>query len=189
VGTVLAQIEQGLQVFNATAKRFFRSAKEEYELLFEKTGRYGTDKTAQDYAMVLDDPDANFAADFQADDIDIRPVSDPSAVTRMQKMAKAQYLQSLIGMIASAGGDVSEVLRRSLEAGDIEDIDKIIPANKQPNPMEIAQLNKIVAATNKDQATADRANAEAVLVALHGQHVKYNLEHEVMSDGMKAANL
>jgi chaperonin GroES len=189
VGTVLAQIEQGLQVFNATAKRFFRSAKEEYELLFEKTGRYGTDKTAQDYAMVLDDPDANFAADFQADDIDIRPVSDPSAVTRMQKMAKAQYLQSLIGMIASAGGDVSEVLRRSLEAGDIEDIDKIIPANKKPNPMEIAQLNKIVAATNKDQATADRANAEAVLVALHGQHVKYNLEHEVMSDGMKAANL
>jgi chaperonin GroES len=118
VGTVLAMIEQGLQVFNAIAKRFFRAAREEYQLLFEKMQRYGGEAMAQDYLRVLDDQGANFQADFADGDMDIRPVSDPSAVTQMQKMAKAQYLESKMGAIASVGGDVREVIRRSLEAAD-----------------------------------------------------------------------
>lgn len=190
VGTVLAQIEQGLQVFNATAKRFFRSAKEEYELLFEKTGRYGGQGQAEDYAKVLDDPEADFVKDFASDDLDIRTVADPSAVTRMQKMAKAQYLQSLIGMLASAGGNIHEVLRRSLEAADIEDIDKILPdAPQQPNPMEIAQLNNLVAKGKKDEAQAEEANAKAVLTAVTAHEKKYALEKQAMNDGAQAAEL
>jgi chaperonin GroES len=104
VGTVLAQIEQGLQVFNAVAKRFFRAAKDEYQLLYDKIGRYGGPAAAQDYGQVLDDAGADFAADFSSDDLDIRPVSDASAVTRMQKLAKAQYLESKMGAVASVGG-------------------------------------------------------------------------------------
>jgi chaperonin GroES len=191
VGTILAQIEQGLQVFNAVAKRFFRAAKDEYQLLFDKIGRYGGPVAAKDYANVLDDEGANFQKDFASEDLDIRPVSDASAVTRMQKMAKAQYLQSLIGMIASAEGDVREVLVRSLEAADVEDIDKILPKPKPqpPNPMQIAQLNNIVAESQKSTADAQKANADAVLKAVTAQEKKYNLEHQAMSDGMKAANL
>jgi chaperonin GroES len=216
VGTVLAQIEQGLQVFNATAKRFFRAAREEYELLFEKTGRYGDEATAKDYLNVLDDPQANFAQDFNADDIDIRPVSDPSAVTRMQKMAKAQYLQSQAELIAQVGGDMRELVRRSLEAADIEDIDKLLPPPQPPppNPVEEMQVVALQAKANKDNAHADKAtaeaqavgltaqgkaaehvagadkkNAEAVATTIGAQAEKYGLEHQTMADGMKAAKL
>lgn len=191
VGTTLALIEQGLQVFNAVAKRFFRAAREEYELLFEKEARYGGEAAAKDYANVLDDPEADFFADFADADMDIRPVSDPSAVTRMQKMAKAEYLKSQIGILASIGGDVREVERRVLEAADIEDIDKLLPPPKPqpPDPMMIAQLNDIVAGTGKKQAEADKINADAVLKAVEAQHKKYNLEHEVMSDGMAARHI
>lgn len=191
VGTVLAQIEQGLQVFNAVAKRFFRSARDEYQLLFEKTGRFGGEAAAQDYANVLDDEGANFAEDFADQDIDIRPVSDPAAVTRMQKMARAQYLQSQMGAIASVGGDVREVVRRSLEAADIEDIDKLLPPPQPqpPDPLKLAQLQKLTAAAGKDEAHTNKANAEAVLTAVEGQEKKYELEHKVMNDGMKAATI
>jgi chaperonin GroES len=191
VGTVLAQIEQGLQVFNAVAKRFFRSARDEYQLLRDKIARYGGDKIARDYSTVLDDPEANFEKDFADADFDIRPVSDPSAVTQMQKMAKAQYLESKVGMVASVGGDVREILRRSLEAAEVEDIDKILPPPKPqpPNPMEIAQLNNLVASTGKTQADADKANADAVLKAVEGQAKKYALEHQVMADGVHAGAL
>jgi chaperonin GroES len=191
VGTTLALIEQGLQVFNATAKRFFRSAKEEYELLFEKTGRYGGDTLSQDYANVLDDEQADFARDFASDDIDIRPVSDPSAVTKMQKMAKAEYLESKVGIIVSLGGDGREIMKRSLEAADVEDIDKILPPPQPqpPSPLEIAQINKIVATAHKDEALAQKANADAVETAVTAQDKKYELEHKAMSDGMSAAEL
>jgi chaperonin GroES len=191
VGTVLAQIEQGLQVFNAVAKRFFRSAKDEYTLLKEKIARFGGEAAAKDYANVLDDEQADFFTDFADEDMDIRPVSDASAVTRMQKLAKAQYLESKIGMVASVGGDVREVLRRSLEAADVEDIDKILPPPKPqpPDPMQVATLNNLVANANKTQADADKANAQAVATTVKAQHDKYELEHKAMSDGMKAANL
>jgi chaperonin GroES len=191
VGTVLAQIEQGLQVFNAVAKRFFRSAKDEYTLLAQKIARYGGEGAAKDYANVLDDEAADFQADFSDSDMDIRPVSDPSAVTRMQKMAKAQYLESKMGAVASVGGDVREILKRSLEAADVEDIDKILPPPKPqpPNPIEIAQLNKLQADTDKSTAQAQKDNADAVLTAVTAQHKKYDLEHQAMADGMRARDL
>jgi chaperonin GroES len=191
VGTTLALIEQGLQVFNAIAKRFFRSAREEYDLLFQKVGRYGGQALAQDYLGVLDDPDADFARDFADKDMDIRPVSDPSAVTRMQKMAKAEYLSSKIGMIASVGGDVKEVVRRSLEAADVEDIDKILPPAKPqpPDPGQIAQLNNLVASTNQKQADADKANADAVLKSIEAAKKKHDLEMQAMHEGAAAAHV
>jgi chaperonin GroES len=191
VGTTLALIDQGLQVFNAIAKRFFRSARDEYQLLFDKVRRYGGQSLARDYLSVLDDPEADFVKDFADADMDIRPVSDPSAVTRMQKMAKAEYLQSKIGIIASVGGDVREVVRWSLEAADVEDIDKILPAPKPqpPDPSEIAQLNDLVASTNKKQADADKANADAVLKALEASKKKHDLEMQVMHEGSAAARV
>lgn len=216
VGTTLALIEQGLQVFNAIAKRFFRSAREEYQLLFDKIRRYGGETVAQDYLTVLDDPDANFQRDFADKDMDIRPVSDPSAVTQMQKMAKAQYLESKAELIAQVGGDLRELVRRSLEAADVEDIDKLLPPPQpqQPNPVEAMKVVALQAVANKDNAHAQKAtaeaqavqamtapkvgkeaaqaektNAEAVKTTVEAQKGKHDLEMQAMHEGIVAAHL
>jgi hypothetical protein len=106
-------------------------------------------------------------------------------------MAKAQYLESKMGAVASVGGDVREILKRSLEAADIEDIDKILPEQqpKQPSPMEIAELNQIVADTAGKDAKAQLDNAKAVETALNAQGKKYELEQNVTADGMRARDL
>jgi chaperonin GroES len=65
VGTTLALIEQGLQVFNATAKRVFRSLKADFELLFDNIAEYGGEAAKKDYENVLDDPEADFEKDFR----------------------------------------------------------------------------------------------------------------------------
>jgi chaperonin GroES len=181
VGTVLAMIEQGLQVFNAVAKRFFRSAREEYELLKDKIGRYGGEVIAKDYANVLDDPQADFAKDFADEDMDIRPVSDPSAVTRMQKMAKAEFLQSKLEQIIALGGDGREVLRRVLEAADVEDIDKILPppAPKQPDPVVQADVNLKTAQADKASADAEKARAETAATGVETQDKSFDLGTKV----------
>ncbi len=161
VGTTLALIEQGLQVFTAIYKRLYRALREEFGLLFDNLGTYGDERTAADYDNVLDDPLADFFADFDAGDMDIRPVSDPASVTRMQKMARAQFLAGLRG----TGFDDAEINRRILEAADIEDADKLLPAKPEgPPPEALAQIEKLKAEIErlKSQAALDNARVAQI---------------------------
>lgn len=155
VGTTMALIEQGLQVFTAIYKRVYRGLKTEFTLLFHNIGQYGDEQTAQDYIELLDDPLANFQADFNSSDMDIRPVSDPTSVTQMQRMARAQFLMGTIEQVLQVGGDGKEILKRVYEAADIEDIDKILP-DKQPGPADMLALAN-------QKAVIDERNSKTLL--------------------------
>jgi chaperonin GroES len=193
VGTTLALIEQGLQVFNSCAKRTFRSLKNEYELLFDTLAEFGGELAAKDYNLVLDDEDADFAKDFTRDDLDIRPVSDPSSITRMQKMAKAQFILGLLPQIQATGGDPKEIMMRVLEAVDAEDIDKIYPPAPPANPelqeMQIEQmrlaLRKMAAEAGKDEASADAIAAKALKDAAEAQTKRFQLQIAAGMHGME----
>lgn len=173
VGTTLALIEQGLQVFTAIYKRVYRGLKDEFTLLFENLGKYATEETARDYFELLDDPQADFAADFNPQDMDIRPVSDPSSVTKMQQMAKANFVMETISVLQQAGGDVREALRRVYDASGIEDVDKLLPA-PQPNPMQEmaaqAEMANKAADTQEKQARAFKTMQEAQAVPAKVQY-------------------
>jgi chaperonin GroES len=193
VGTTLALIEQGLQVFNAAAKRIFRCLKAEYELMYENIGLFGGQFSAQDYANTLDDSEADFAADFAPEGLDIRPVSDPSSITRMQKMAKAQFILGLLPQIQATGGDPKEVMRRVLEAVDAEDIDKLYPPQPPPDPqlqeMQIENmrqaLRKLAAEAGKDEAAADALTAKALKDAADAAEKRFQLTITAGMHGME----
>jgi chaperonin GroES len=160
VGTTLAMIEQGLQVFTAIYKRIYRGLKGEFALLFDNIAKYTDEQAARDYIELLDDPAANFETDFNGSDMDIRPISDPSSVTKMQKMARAQFLMGTVEQLAAVGGDPKEALRRVYEAADVEDIDKLLPP---PDPMA-AQIQQADAA-----ATIKGKEAKAFKDQMQGQ--------------------
>ncbi len=183
VGTTLALIEQGLQGFTATYKRVYRSLKEEFGLIFDCMSKYADEETAQDYADVLDDPEADFAKDFDLKGMDIRPVSDPQSVTRMQKIAKGQVLLSLTGR----GLNDVEIYRRALEAMDIEDVDALLPAPPQPDPLLMAkakaEVGKIESETRKNIAVAGKAVAETETKTLENEVVIDALERGMVGMG------
>lgn len=189
VGTTLALIEQGLQVFNATAKRTFRSLKEEFQLTHDNIAKYGGERAARDYADVLDDPEADFEADF-AENKDIRPVSDPAAITRMQKMARAQFTMGTIGLLQAVGGDSREALRRVYEAVDMEDIEKLLPppVPQQADPMQ-AEMQRLMVAraaaeASKAAAGTDKTVADTALAIIEAEERKYNLHKTALRDGI-----
>jgi len=157
VGTTLALIEQGLAVFTAIYKLIYLTLGEEFQIDFENLGKFGGKEVAEDYVNVLDDPMADFAADFSERDMDIKPVADPSSVTKIQRIAKAQALM----MFRGQGGNDNEINRRALEALDTEDIDAIFPAHTQPNPMAIAELENKHADTKLKLATAEHYQAKS----------------------------
>lgn len=159
VGTTLALIEQGLQVFNAIYKMVFLGLKGEFKVLFDNIAAHADERMAAEYMELLDDPAADFAADFNVADMDIRPISDASSVTKMQRHARAQFLLSTLEPLSAVGGDGREVMRRVYEAVDIEDIDKLLPA-PQPNPLQEAAGAAEIEAT-KAKAAKDMADAQA----------------------------
>lgn len=166
VGTTLALIEQGLQVFTAIYKRVYRSLKAEFKVLYDNIAKYGGEATAIDYANIVDDLAADFAKDFNVSDMDIRPVSDPNSVTRLQKMAKAQFL------LQTGKGDPivdqRELMMRVYEAADVEDIEKLIPPAStepaQPDPVMVAEVNKVGSEIEKNEAQAELYRVQAAQI-------------------------
>lgn len=162
VGTTLALIEQGLQMFTAIYKRVYRGLKAEYELLFQNIAAFADEQTAQDYKELLDDPQANLMQDFAAANMDIRPVSDPQTVTKMQKMARAQFLG---GFLDAPGVNPQEIIKRMWEAADVDDIEELLLPPQEPDPMQVAgvqvEIEGKAAKAVKDRAAARRDDAEA----------------------------
>jgi hypothetical protein len=79
--------------------------------------------------------DELFQQDFNGGDLDIRPISDPSAVTRTQQIAKAQFI---LGLLPTGQVNPQVAVQRALEAGQVDGIEELM--SMPPNPMaEVAQ--------------------------------------------------
>lgn len=125
--TTLALIEQGMKVFTACYKRIFRSLQKEFRLIAELNAKY---LSPERYSQFLDQQ-ADPQADFSATDMDVQPVADPEAVTKMQEMARAQILMEMAqnGLVNPAAAAA-----RILEAASIDDIEELLPP--PPDPMQ-----------------------------------------------------
>ncbi|MDB6036000.1 MAG: hypothetical protein JWM16_6338 [Verrucomicrobiales bacterium] len=160
--TVLALIDQGMQFFTAIYKRIHRSLKAELQIHSRLNAEHLTPET---YNGFFDgdeqyDPQTDFAADMA-----ITPASDPSVSSKMQKLAKAEFV------LASAKDnpivDQAEALKRYYEAADIEDIDKLIKLPPPPDPLmqmlgELEAQEKMTGITETlTKALLNIANAEA----------------------------
>ena len=190
VGTTLALIEQGLQVFNAVYKRVYRALKDEFTLIYRNLGRYGVEQSAKDYSEVMDDPQANFEQDFNAKDFDIRPVSDPASVTRMQKTARAQFLMSTAQM---PGANPVAILKRVYEAFDVENPEELV-MEPQPDPLVQAKAEGEAAKTQKTMADAGKAAAETEQTSLETEMMKQRVileqqraAYDAFAAGIRAA--
>jgi chaperonin GroES len=226
VGTTLALIEQGQQVFNAIYKRIYRALREEFKLFQEIVRRYCS---AEQYARFCDvepeavapdapsppeqgmmvapqqpgmvppqpqpiDPEVLFREDFDPEDLDIRPVSDPSSVTKMQQMGKLQFALSFL-QAPGIYDNPRAVVREALQVAGIEQAEEWIseqpPAPPPPTPL---QLHDMAQTAELKDAQAQRLRSEATLSAARAAEIAHNNTGEqsntkVMLDQAKAQHL
>lgn len=135
--TTLALIEQGLQVFTAIYKRVYRAEKRELKKLFRLNGRFLPPKS---YFTVLDEPEAIERDDYNDEGVDVVPVADPSVVSSMQKLARAQLLMEHKD---DPYLDGKEVRRRFFEQAGVEDVDTLLVDELPPNPRMLEAADKI----------------------------------------------
>jgi len=160
VGTVLALIDQGLQVFTSIYKRIYRSLKDEYQLIYRCEQDYPEPEA---YAEVVDDPEADFFADFERSGNDVQPVADPSSITKMQALAKAQFLMPFR---EDPTMDRIAINKRVLEAADIPNVEELMAKPSEPPPPLVAELENKQADTRKKLADAEQSEVETMINAL-----------------------
>ncbi len=126
--TTLALIEQGMKVFTGIHVRIHRALKSELKLLREIDYAFLQPTT---YVKVLDiEVDKE---DFNSDDHDFVPVSDPNVVTDMQKLGRAQFLQQFAG---DPYFDPFKIRMRLLEAASIEGVEELLVEPEQGPTIE-----------------------------------------------------
>lgn len=193
--TTLALIEQGLKVFTAIYKRIHRALKAELAKLYRLNRVYGDDqfnyKVGDTWKQVLKSDYVNGSG--------VEPVSDPSMVSDMQRMGRAQFL---LGFRMDPNVNGVEVLKRAFSAADIDNIPELVNEQPAPNPAiaikghELDMKDQEVQATvrgkratelkDMSQAILNLANADAVA---GDQHIKWlNQQLTVWQKQFDAAN-
>lgn len=170
VGTTLAMIEQGLKVFSAIYKRIHRALKWELAGLKRLNRLYLRD---EQYFNFHDVEGLVTLADYQADDeYDVIPVSDPTVVTDMQRMGRAQFIMQFMNDPLI---DQRELRERVLTAAGVQDIKTLLPEPKGPPPPDPKAIEAMAKAENDTKrTTADVANTMADAEAKTMQSIMVN---------------
>jgi chaperonin GroES len=183
--TTLALIEQGMKVFNAIFKRIHRAVKHELDLHARLNFEH---LTPEKYNEFWDDQEEQFdpKADYNMDDMNVSPVSDPTLSTQMQKLAQAQVTRE-IGQ-GKPWINQMELDRRAFEAAGTPDIDDLFVPPPEPDAFQEAmkqmslielktKIDNMVTGSLKNIADAEAAEEgqqmsayDFVLRSLQAQH-------------------
>ena len=136
--TILALIEQGLQVFSTVYERVLGAWEMELDKLFRLNRKF---LDPVEYYAVLDITgqiqDLEVAREDYEDDFQVKPISDPRMTTERQKIAKAQAEYQFAAtnpLIVNSPMHFYNASRRYLEAVGSENIDEILPAPQSTLP-------------------------------------------------------
>lgn len=158
--TMLAMIEQGLKQYTGILKRVFRSFKDELDKLY-RLNRLYLDQEAS--YKVGDVWKTITRADYEKGS-GVAPIGDPTMATDMQKLGRAQFLESMLGDPLM---DHKEIRLRQLDAAQIPDADKLFVDNPPPNPAVVKTMMELQLAKQKLDVEQQHEEASLQLRARH----------------------
>lgn len=179
--TVLALIEQGLKVFGAIHKRIYRALTEEYKKLYRLNNLYTAD---EEYFRLLDEQNVVYGSDYNLNDLDVVPTSDPQVSSQAQELARAQALLQTMGMNPNPVAQM-EILRQYYEAIQAKNIDILVPPESlKPQPPQQAPPDPaLIEAQLKIQQAKDKVKLD--LQKQHNENGRHLAELDLMAAQIK----
>jgi chaperonin GroES len=188
--TTLAMVEEQQLATSAIMGRIYRAMSKEFEKLFILNGLY-TDP--EQYAKVVDDPQADFTADFNKKELDIVPSANPEVSSKMQRIQQASGEMANIEAVVQVGGNPRPIVEGYYKAIGSNNVAKIFPEmspqqqlddllQRNPDLMAgIAQLadeqhKQAALQTEQIQAGNDMLRAQAAQLAAKAEQSKLDSE-------------
>lgn len=134
--TTLALIEQGLKVFTAVYKRVHASLGSEYKKLYRLNGIY----LDQDASFRRGSEWQQISRKDYLEGAGVAPISDPSMVSDMQMLARAEFLKQFLN---DPYVNRKEILTRMFTAARIADIDRLLDLDPQTDPLLAIKLAEL----------------------------------------------
>lgn len=173
VGTTLARIEQGLKVLTAIQIRCHQAMAKELEIVVQATADHLPDA---DYCRdVLGMTPEEFARDFDGR-VDVRPVSNPNAVTATQRMVIAQAIAERAAQAPDLY-DRREVEKRLLEVMRADNIDVLLPEKSQVPRMGPVEENMALTMSQPVKSQPDQ------------DHLAHLTVHQSWLDGLSTPDM
>ena len=129
VGTTLALLEASTKFFSATHKRIHAAQKQEFKIL----RRIDRDYLNTYPYDIQGAPRQIFLADIAAQ-VDIIPSSDPNTPSNAHRLTRATTLLQVASNNPQMH-DMREIYKRVYTAMEVENVDKILPPQQQPQPL------------------------------------------------------
>ena len=156
--TTQAVLEQGMKVFVGIYKRIYRSMSFEYKQLLRIMSEI--DQQGSLYSRFFDQQGISLATDYSPGELDVVPVSDPDMVSESQRLIKAESLLQKVAMGMPL--NVQEVLKRTLEAEDHENIEALMNVPPpRPDPEVMLKAMEIQANTMVEMAKLEKEVPES----------------------------
>tara|TARA_R110000744_G_scaffold246942_1_gene363471 strand:- start:32476 stop:34593 length:2118 start_codon:yes stop_codon:yes gene_type:complete len=153
--TTLALIQEAMLPTSAIMQRIITSESKEFKKLFILNSKF-TDPLL--YQEVLDDKEADFAADFSLKTMNIAPTANADLSSRMQRIQQAEAMVFNADRIALTGGDVRPVWDNWFDAMGAEDmIGQVFP---DPESMGEEQKARIAQQQQAQQQKQQLLNIE-----------------------------
>lgn len=122
--TTLALVQEQQQSAGAIILRIYRAMASEFQKLFILNSKF---LDPAEYQEAVDDPEADFAQDFNLRDMDIIPVANPEVSSKIQRVQQAQVEISQLEAVAAAGGNIVPIVKNFFEAIGSTNTDEIFP--------------------------------------------------------------
>lgn len=129
--TVLAQIEQGLEVFSSVQMGLADDFGDELNKIYKLNQKH---MPFVEYFGLNEVPEAITRMDY-ADDMAIQPIFDPKFATQQQKMTRAQATSQVVmqnPFLSQNPNIMNALTKRQLEALDVDNIDELVPPPPPP---------------------------------------------------------
>jgi len=137
VGTTVALLERGSRVMSAIHKRMHYAQRQEFRLLSLIFA-----DTVEEYPYATSVGAQIVQADFDAR-VDVMPVSDPNIFSMAQRLSLAQT-QLQMAQSNPEIHNLQEAYRRMYEALEVKNIEALLPAPPQPQPIDPAMEQALV---------------------------------------------
>jgi hypothetical protein len=186
--TMLAIVEQGTRAFKPMVQKLFHSLKKEFKMMFYLYGKFSN----LDRFIRYQDLDLQISKDvFDASQLDIMPVADPTQSSEAHVYMKIQALQQMLQTPLANVLNIPELGMRILKGLQIDNPEKLIlpPQPQQPDPKMLeVQLKQQVANAQiqLDQVKEQREGMKTHIDMLKAQIKQQELQ--IIQQGADAKN-
>jgi len=138
--TALAVIQEQLIPLSALMENIIQAESTEFQILLKLNQKF---IDPQLYKVLLDDPEADAQADFNAEGFDIIPTANSEMSSKMQRIQLAEVQMSVFDRVLQAQGNPIPIIRSFFEAIGSEITDEIFPDEQRLSPEDQQRLDAL----------------------------------------------